>query len=147
MKSTWKTLVAAGVMAFGAMSGANAAYEVVDHGIAKPHTEQAGNADEGRKIMVNRKLGNCLACHAVSVLQDQPFHGEVGPALNGVAERYSEEQLRLIVTDAKQIFEGTVMPSFMKTSGFIRVREDLEGKSILTPQQVEDVIAFLKTLK
>ncbi len=154
MNTRLKTLLAAGTIAVVAspviaspVLASGPGYEIVDGGIPAAYTGKPGNADEGRKTIINRKLGNCLACHTISTLPDQPFQGEVGPPLAGVAERYSEPELRLIVTDAKKVFEGTVMPSFYKTSGFIRVRPDLEGKSILTAEQVEDVVAFLKTLQ
>ena len=149
MRTPWKTLLATGVLLAGLApaSAAEMAYEVVDGGIPKPYSDKPGDPAEGRKVIINRKLGNCLACHEISAMPNQPFQGEVGPPLAGVAERYSEPQLRLIVTDAKQVFHDTVMPSFLKKTGFIRVTAELEGKSILTEQQVEDVVAFLKTLQ
>ena len=150
MKVNFKSILAtpvlvAGLTAAGAAIAAD--YEVVDGGIPKPHVEGGGSADAGKAVIVDRKLGNCIACHAITALADQPFHGTVGPSLDGVGERYGEAQLRLIVTNSKLVFDGTVMPAFMKTDGFIRIGKGLEGKSILTAQQVEDVVAYLMTLK
>lgn len=150
MKANFKSIFATSVLAAG-LTAAGAAiaadYEVVDGGIPKPYVEGGGNADAGKEVIINRKQGNCIACHAVTALSDQPFHGTVGPSLDGVGERYGEAQLRLIVTNSKAVFDGTVMPAFLKKDGFVRVGKDFDGKSILTEQQVEDVVAYLMTLK
>lgn len=105
--------------------------------------------------MTSRGKGNCVACHAVTALNDAPFHGEVGPTLDGIADYRSAEELRGIVANAKMTFEGSVMPAFYKTSGFIRPGNGYTGKAakeedlspILTAQEIEDVVAFLLTLK
>jgi len=107
-----------------------------------------GDADEGRKVFIDRSLGNCLACHANSDMSDQLFHGEVGPSLDGVATRWSEAQLRTIVVNSKAVFtEQTVMPGFYSLEQGADVAKDLVGTTILTAQQVEDVVAYLTTLK
>jgi sulfur-oxidizing protein SoxX len=77
----------------------------------------------------------------------QQFHGEVGPPLTGVGGRWEEAELRGIVTNAKMMFEGTIMPGFYIDSGYERPLKKFDGKSILTAQQVEDVVAYLLTLK
>ena len=110
-------------------------------------TGQAGNADEGRKIFVNRKLGNCLACHANTDLSKEQFHGEVGPSLDGAADRWSEAELRGLMVDSKKTFDGTIMPGFYVGKDFPRTKEKFKGKTILTAQQVEDIVAYLVTLK
>lgn len=108
----------------------------------------SGNAEEGAKTLANRGLGNCLACHAVSALPQEQFHGNVAPSLDGVADRWTVEELRAIVVDAKQVFsDETMMPGFYSLNVGINVRKDLAGKTILTAQQVEDVVAYLATLK
>lgn len=114
-----------------------------------------GNPAEGRKVFSERSMGNCVACHAVSEMsKDVQFHGDVGPSLDGVADRWSEAELRGIVTNAKNVFDGTVMPSFYKSTGYIRPGDAFTTKPateplppLLTAQQVEDVIAYLMTLK
>lgn len=119
-----------------------------DNAVAAPLTDAAGNAEEGAKVLASRSLGNCLACHAVSVLNKEQFHGDVAPPLDGAAERWSPEELRAIVADSKQVFgEETVMPGFYSLNVGVDVRKDLVGKTILNAQQVEDVVAFLATLK
>ena len=110
-------------------------------------TGQAGDAVEGRKVFMNRKLGNCLACHQNSDMMEQPFHGEVGPPLDGAADRWTPGELRGIVSNAKQMFPDTIMPAFYIDAGYTRALEKFEGKSILSAQQVEDVVAYLQTLK
>lgn len=110
-------------------------------------TGVAGNAEEGRKVFMNRKLGNCLACHVNSDMSEQSFHGEVGPPLDGAADRWSEAELRAIVANSKEVFEGTIMPAFYKDAGYERPLEKFANKSILSAQQVEDVVAYLLTLK
>ena len=110
-------------------------------------TAQAGDPAAGRKVFMNRKLGNCVACHANEDMSDQSFHGEVGPALDGVADRWEAAELRGIVVNSKMMFEGTIMPAFYKDDGFERNLKKFQGKSILNAQQVEDVVAYLLTLK
>ena len=121
--------------------------------LAASLTGQAGDADRGREIMIARGKGNCLACHEISALKDAPFHGEVGPTLDGVGGYRSEAELRGIVANAKMTFEGTVMPAFYKVSGFVRPGDGYTGKAakeiqpILSAQEIEDVVAFLLTLQ
>ena len=124
-----------------------------DGAVSSSLSGMAGNPDEGRKIM-NKGSGNCIACHQVTALEDLPFHGEVGPSLDGAADRWSEAELRGIVTNAKEMFPESVMPSFYKTEGFIRPGNAYTGKAaegaldpLLTAQQIEDVVSFLLTLK
>jgi sulfur-oxidizing protein SoxX len=119
-----------------------------DYGaVAISLTAALGDAANGRKVFMNRKQGNCLACHVNNEMSEQTFHGEVGPELNGVADRWSASELRGIVINSKLVFEGTIMPAFYKDSGFTRSLKKFEGKTILNAQQVEDVVAYLQTLK
>jgi len=122
-------------------------YEVVDGTIPQSLTGKPGDPAAGKLAVVDRKLGNCLACHAISDLADQPFHGEVGPPLDGVADRWDEGSLRMLVVDAKTIYDGTIMPAFYRDGGYFRVKDTFAGKPILSAGQVEDVVAYLKTLK
>lgn len=125
-----------------------------DGAIAVSLTGQAGDPASGAELM-NKGAGNCIACHAVSDLEHLSFHGEIGPPLDGVADRWSEAELRGIVADAKQMFDGTMMPSFYKVAGFIRPGDAYTGQAhpegdiapLLTGQQIEDVVSYLMTLK
>ncbi|MBX2830863.1 MAG: sulfur oxidation c-type cytochrome SoxX [Rhodospirillales bacterium] len=119
-----------------------------DMSVSQSLTGQPGDPVKGRKVFADRKLGNCLACHAVADQKDQLFHGEVGPELDGAADRWSEGELRAIVADAKMVFsEETVMPGFYSLNVGADVRKNLVGKTILSAQDVEDVVAYLATLK
>lgn len=108
---------------------------------------QAGDAQRGIEVMTDRKRGNCVTCHQVSALPDVPFQGNVGPSLDGVADRWKEGFLRSLIVNPKTFFPNTVMPAYFRTSELKRVRDEFAGKPILTAQEVEDVIAFLKTLR
>ena len=115
--------------------------------VAKSLTGKAGDAKSGREIFMARKLGNCLACHENPDMTDQPFHGDVGPSLEGVAERYDQAQLRGLVVNAKNSFEGTIMPSFYRLENGALPLGKFAGKTILSAQEVEDLVAYLMTLK
>ena len=118
-----------------------------DGSVSASLTGVAGDAANGRKVFANRKQGNCLACHTNSDLSEESFHGEVGPPMDGAADRWSEAELRGIVANSKMTFEDTIMPAFYKDSGYERTLDKFTGKTILTAQQVEDVVAYLMTLK
>jgi sulfur-oxidizing protein SoxX len=119
----------------------------VDGAVEASLTGQPGDAAAGRKVFSNRKLGNCLACHMNADMPEESFHGEVGPPMDGVADRWTEAELRGIVTNSKKMFEGTIMPAFYVDAGYTRPLGDFASASILEAQQVEDVIAYLMTLK
>jgi L-cysteine S-thiosulfotransferase len=117
-------------------------------GIPAPLTNKPGDPKEGAKVVAERSLGNCLSCHEIDALRGEEFHGDVGPPLNGVAQRWDTATLRMIVVNPKKVFgEETVMPAFYRVDGLNRVRPEFVGKTILTAQQVEDVVAFLATLR
>lgn len=115
---------------------------------------EPGNPEEGAKVLSTKSLGNCVSCHVVSAMPKVQFQGNVGPALDGVGSRWTEAELRGIVANAKMVFEGTRMPAFYKTEGFIRPGVGFTAKPateplapLLTAQQIEDVVAYLVTLK
>ena len=146
---TYRTLVGAltGVVLGGALvSGAVAAeYKVVKNTIPKSLTGKAGDPKNGRKLAINKKKGNCLACHVMPI-PEQQFHGEVGPDLSEVGANLTVPEMRMRLVDPKVLNEGTIMPSFLK-AGKTRVIKKFAGKTILSPQEIEDVIAYLVTLK
>ena len=122
-------------------------YEIVDDvAIPKSLTGVAGDAVNGRKVVISRTKGNCLACHAMPI-PEQQFHGETAPTLYGVGNRLNEGELRLQLVNSKVTNDSTMMPSFYRTFGYNRPLKKFAGKSILTAQEVEDVVAYLKTLK
>ncbi len=142
----WTVSMGTGVAVAADVAPAEVIYE--DNTVKAALAAAPGDPAAGAKAFASRSLGNCLACHAVSVLSDELFHGDVAPPLDGVADRWTPEELRAIVADAKKVFgPETMMPGFYSLDVGINVREDLVGKTILTAQEVEDVVAFLGTLK
>lgn len=122
--------------------------KITDGQFDKSLTGKKGDPAAGRKWFVGRKLGNCLACHVNKNTSDEQFHGEVGPPMDGVGDRYDAAQLRAIVINSKAVFgDQTLMPGFYRVSGLNRVHDKFAGKTILSAQQVEDVVAYLMTLK
>jgi len=150
-----KTKLAAGVLAIAGVVAAQSAfadshmkkYKIKDDAISASLTGKAGDVAKGRKIAANRKKGNCLACHVISDLKEQQFHGKVAPSLDGVAGRYSEGEIRLRLVNAKTANEDTIMPSFYEVASLHRVMKKFKGKSILSAQEVEDVLAYVMTMK
>jgi sulfur-oxidizing protein SoxX len=122
-------------------------YEIRDGAIPASLTGTPGDAERGKRVVVGRQLGNCLACHQIAALKNEPYHGNTGPALDGVADRMSEGELRLRIVDSTKANPDTMMPPFYRNEGLNRVLQRFQGKTILTAEQVEDVIAFLMTLK
>ena len=119
-------------------------YRVVDGEIPEPLTGRPGDPARGRAIAAGRE-GNCLACHRMPIPEEE-FHGDVGPDLAQVGDRLSEGQLRLRLVDPKRVKEDTVMPAFHVVDRLERVAQRYRGRPILGAQQVEDVVAYLKTL-
>ncbi len=121
---------------------ADVVYE--DGAVMASLTGVPGDPANGRKIFANRKKGNCLACHALEDQSDQLFHGEIGPPLDGVGDYWEEANLRGLLVNSKTVFEGTMMPAFYVDNATLnRVMSKFDGKTILTAQEVEDVIAYL----
>lgn len=142
-------------MATSAAAEVTAPTDVVfeDGAVETSLSDNPGDPDSGAEIM-NKGAGNCIACHQVSALSHLQFHGEIGPPLDGAADRWSEAELRGIVANAKIMFPDSMMPSFYKTEGFIRIGDEYTGEPLegevqplLTAQEVEDVVAYLMTLK
>jgi sulfur-oxidizing protein SoxX len=121
-------------------------YEVAGDEIKASLTGAQGDAERGMKIVTNRQVGLCLLCHAGPYPQDR-FQGTLAPDLTGAGARWSEGQLRLRIVDAARINPETIMPPYYRTDGLTRVAPAFRGKTILTAEQIEDVVAYLATLK
>ena len=147
MKRATITL-AASLIAAGTAFADTAPGDVVyaDGAVEMSLTGVAGDAGNGRKVFANRKKGNCLACHVNSDWSELGFHGEVGPSLDGVGERWTEAELRGLLSNSKNTFEDTIMPAFYRADGYFRNREKFVGKTIISAQEVEDILAYLLTL-
>ncbi len=122
-------------------------FEIKDQGIPVSLTGAKGDPKKGEAVVINRVQGNCLACHVVTALAREPFHGNTGPTLDGVAGRLSEGEIRLRLVDGTKVNPETMMPSFYRVEGFNRVLPNFRGKPVLSAEQVEDVVAYLLTLK
>lgn len=155
MKLTTLTLAAALAAGTATAEGMVAPEDVKfeDGAVAASLTGTPGDAAEGQKVYASKKLGNCVACHLVSSV-DVAFPGNIGPALDGVADRWEPAQIRGILVNSKMTFEGTMMPAYYRVDGFIRPGNAYTGKAkddsfgpLLTAQQIEDLVAFLSTLK
>jgi sulfur-oxidizing protein SoxX len=121
-------------------------YTVSGDTIAEPLAGARGDAARGRAIILNRQIGLCLLCHA-GPFPEERFQGTIGPDLNGIGARLSEGQIRLRIVDQSRVIPDSIMPSYYRTEGLTRVAPSLRGKPILSAEQIEDVVAFLISLK
>ena len=119
---------------------------VVGDGIPAPLTSTTGNAARGRSIVVNRQVGLCLLCHS-GPFDDERAQGNLAGNLSGAGSRWTAAQLRLRVADARRLDPDGLMPSLHRAAGQQRVGAAWQGRPVLDAQQVEDVVAFLLTLK
>lgn len=125
---------------------ATAPYTIVGDGIPTPLAGLRGDAQRGRAIVASRQTGLCLLCHAAP-LPEERFQGDLAPDLAGVGARYSEPQLRLRVVDPRRVNPSSFMPAFHSPTNPSRIGAQWAGKTILSAQQVEDVVAWLVTLR
>lgn len=139
-------------MLFAAMAGCAVAaspalepYRVDGDAIPAPLGSATGDPARGREVMTGRDA-NCLLCHAVPETGIR-FMGNIAPPLSGAGARLSEGQLRLRIVDQSRLNPDTEMPSYYRIDGLVRVASAYRGKPVLTAQQIEDVVAYLKTLK
>lgn len=121
------------------------ALNIIGDAIPVPLTQTPGDAGRGRTVMAGRDA-NCLLCHAVPESGER-FMGNVAPPLSGVGARLGAAQLRLRLVDQSRLNRDTVMPSYYRVAGLNNVAEAYRGKPILTAQQIEDVVAYLQTLR
>jgi L-cysteine S-thiosulfotransferase len=106
----------------------------------------AGDPVRGRAIVADRQVGLCLLCHT-GPFPEERFQGDLAPSLAGAGARWSEAELRLRLVDPAKLNPKTIMPSYLKTQGLDRVASSFRGKTILSEQQIEDVVSYLATLK
>jgi sulfur-oxidizing protein SoxX len=115
--------------------------------IEKPLCGLAGDSTRGRKLAADTQVGNCLTCHQLPI-PEEPLHGTVGPPLFNIASRKTEGQIRAHVVDQRQFNPGTIMPGFYRDPRLSnRVADEYWGKTFLNAQQVEDIVAYLNSLR
>jgi sulfur-oxidizing protein SoxX len=121
-------------------------YKIAGDAIPASLTGSQGDAARGRAIVANHNTGLCLLCHSGPFPEDK-FQGTMAPDLAGAGARWSEGQLRLRIVDASKFNPQTVMPPFYRVDHLTRVAAAYRGKPVLTAVEVEDVVAYLMTLK
>jgi len=119
---------------------------VVGDAIPDSLTGVPGDPARGRAIVVSRQTGLCLLCHS-GPFPEERFQGTLAPDLAGAGARWSEGQLRLRMVDSARVNPATIMPSYYRIEGLTRVGRAWQGKTVLSAEQIEDVIAFLATLR
>ena len=131
-------------MAAGLAVAQQVRFEVIGDAVPRALTSEPGDPVRGRSIVVNRDQGACLLCHAVP---GEALSGDIAPTLAGVGAKLSTPQLRLRVADSTRVNPNTPMPAYYRTERLAQVAAAYRGKTILSAQQVEDVVAYLATLK
>jgi sulfur-oxidizing protein SoxX len=142
---------AIGVVLAGLLCGAGHADELVafrveGNAIAAPLTGRPGDAVRGRAIVTTRTVGLCLLCHS-GPFPEERFQGNLAPDMRGAGTRWSTGELRLRMVDSHRLNPDTIMPAYYKIDGLNRVAPAFRGKPLLTAEQIEDVVAFLATLR
>jgi sulfur-oxidizing protein SoxX len=121
-------------------------FDVVGDAIPASLTGSKGDPKRGRAIVTNRYVGLCLLCHN-GPFPEERMQGTLAPDLKGAGSRWSEGQLRLRIVDARRLNPDSIMPPYFRIDGLNRVAASLRGKPVLTAEQIEDVVAFLATLR
>jgi len=138
-------LLAGLAVAAAAAAETLAPYRVDGDAIEAPLTGARGDAAKGREVVLGRE-SNCLLCHTVPDAGGRPM-GDIAPPLAGVGGRLSAGQLRLRVVDSSRTNPQTPMPAYYRVEGLYGVAAAFRGKPILSAQEIEDVVAYLVTLK
>jgi L-cysteine S-thiosulfotransferase len=141
------TWIAAALFALPGPAGAQALrpYTVVGDAIPEPLTNARGDVARGRALVVERS-STCILCHS-GPFPEQKFQGDLAPDLSGSGSRWSEGQLRLRLVDASRLNAATIMPSYYRVDGLDRVGTTWRGKPILSAEQIEDIVAYLGSLR
>jgi sulfur-oxidizing protein SoxX len=135
---TWVVAIAAVCCVAGPARGSDALPESL--------TGAAGDPARGRAIVASRQVGLCLLCHS-GPFPEERFQGNLAPDLRGAGTRWSEGQLRFRIVDSSRLNPATIMPAYHVTEGLTRVAPAWRGKPVLSARQIEDVVAFLMTLR
>jgi sulfur-oxidizing protein SoxX len=122
-------------------------YIVKDYAIEQPLTGKPGDAAKGRQWAITGGQGNCVICHKLPIAEVAFRIGNVGPDLTEVGGRLTPGEIRMRIVNPKLLNEETIMPAYYRVSGFTRVAPNFANKPMLTPEQVEDLVAYLSSLK
>lgn len=122
-----------------------APYEITGDGIADSLTGVPGDAARGRALVLARTT-TCILCHS-GPFPETRFQGDLAPDLTGAGNRWTVSQLRLRMVDASRFNPDTIMPSYYRADGLVRVGRNFTGKPILSPAEIEDIVAYLATLR
>lgn len=136
----------AGTDANGTVPLSRGSIAMAGDAISEPLRGLRGDAQRGRALVVDRRVGLCLLCHR-GPFPEERTPGDLSTDLAGAGSRWTEGQLRLRIVDAQRLSPDTVMPPYHRVDGLHRVGEAWRGRPLFTAQQVEDVVAFLVTLK
>lgn len=120
-------------------------YAIVGDAIPERLTAAPGDAARGRALVVQRS-STCILCHS-GPFPELKFQGDLAPSLAGSGSRWSEGQLRLRLVDASHLNAATIMPSYYRVDGLDRVGPSWRGKPILSAEQIEDIVAYLASLR
>ncbi len=129
-----------------ALAGSSVAQEWVGDAIPKPLTQHSGDPVNGKAIVLSRQTGLCLLCHSAPFSSER-FQGDLAPDLRQSVLHLSEGQIRARLVDPSRMNPSTIMPSYYRTDQLNLVAESFKGKTLLSAQELEDVVAFLLTLK
>jgi L-cysteine S-thiosulfotransferase len=130
---------------FGARAQELASYKIIGDGIPQSLTGTPGDAARGLALVLDRST-TCILCHS-GPFPETRFQGDLAPDLTGAGNRWSASQLRLRLVDASRFNPETIMPSYYRVDGLVRVGRNFAGKPILTAGQIEDIVAYLATLR
>jgi L-cysteine S-thiosulfotransferase len=123
------------------------AWTAKGYAIQEPLGGLKGDAARGRNLAIASAKGNCLACHRLPIPEEE-FHGEVGPSLMTIGKKFNEGKMRLRVVNIQEVLPDSLMPPMYKNPAELtQVAKKFQGRTVLTAQEVEDVVAYLMTLK
>lgn len=150
----WPRRIAASFLLGGALCGTIRAQTitppqsivVASDAIPQSLTGTPGDPVRGRNIVATRQLGLCLLCHTGPIPEER-FQGSLAPDLAGAGSRWTAAQLRLRLVDGRRLNPASIMPAYYRTGGLTRVGAAWQGKTLLTAQQIEDVVAYLASLR
>ncbi len=102
--------------------------------MASPVVFSASHGDmlaEGKRLVFDRKLGNCLTCHMIS---DGQAAGNLGPPLIAMKARFPDRKvLRAQIWDSNVANPASAMPPFGR-------------HNILTEKQIDLVTDYIHSL-